>query len=376
MYGFEDFRLEPGERRLWRGKSFVSLTPKTFDLLVFLIEHKGRLLRKDDLLTALWPDAAVEENNLTVAVSALRKALGESGERRFIETVPKKGYRFVAQVTEVLTETAPRSNDAVSLTNTPQTEEMEGERVIAEPSTLPQTMAQNGLSSGYRIVALGVIVAALTAVGYFAYRRQAMPKHATASPRHLAILPFRNLRGNAEDEFLALSLADAVITKLGSIRQLTVRPSYDIQKYTNQSTDLSKIAADLDVDILLSGTFIHEGDDLRIAGQLIDVNSRDILWKGSFDIKYNRLLTVQERVAQQIIKGLELTLSPSEAARLNAERGHRTAPLRILPAWNRSVCEERVFAGQQSIRKISRTCAQLRSSLGESRQGLQRQRVV
>ena len=90
MYGFEDFRLEPGERRLWRGDASISLTPKTFDLLVFLIENKGRLLRKDDLLTALWPDAAVEENNLTVAVSALRKALGESGERRFIETIPKK----------------------------------------------------------------------------------------------------------------------------------------------------------------------------------------------------------------------------------------------------------------------------------------------
>jgi TolB-like protein/Flp pilus assembly protein TadD len=141
----------------------------------------------------------------------------------------------------------------------------------------------------------------------------------------LAILPFRNLRGNADDEFLAFSLADAVITKLGSIRALTVRPSYDIQKYTSRVVDLPKVAADLGVDTLLTGTFIHEDDNLRIAGQLIDVKTRDLLWKGSFDIKYNKLLTVQERVAHQIIQGLELTLSPSEAARLKA--GEAVDPL-------------------------------------------------
>jgi len=101
MYGFEDFRIEPDERRLWRGEAAVTLTPKAFDLLLFLVEHEGRLLRKNDLLSAVWPDSAVEENNLTVAVSALRKALGESEKRRFIETVPKKGYRFVAQVTDL-----------------------------------------------------------------------------------------------------------------------------------------------------------------------------------------------------------------------------------------------------------------------------------
>lgn len=104
MYGFGDFRLEAGERRLWRGEASVALTPKTFDLLLFLVQNEGRLVKKDDLLAAVWPDATVEENNLTVAVSALRKALGESEAQRFIETVPKKGYRFVARVTKLRAE--------------------------------------------------------------------------------------------------------------------------------------------------------------------------------------------------------------------------------------------------------------------------------
>ena len=332
MYGFEDFRLEPGERRLWRGDASISLTPKTFDLLVFLIENKGRLLRKDDLLTAVWPDAAVEENNLTVAVSTLRKALGESGERRFIETIPKKGYRFVAQVTDLRAETPAKFRDAFTQMNQSEweaTEEVEGGQLSAEDSPAPQQITTKEISNDRRvlvlILVLSVLLVTFAGLGYLAYRSSSPTKRATRAPRHLAILPFRNLRGNAEDQFLALSLADAVITKLGSIRELTVRPSYDIQKYTSQSVDLPKVAAELDVDILLTGTFIHEGNDLRIAGQLIDVKSRDLLWKGSFDIKYNRLLVVQERVAQQIIKGLELTLSPLEAARLNA--GEAVDPL-------------------------------------------------
>src|SRR3954469_17892004 len=137
MYGFEDFRLEPGERRLWRGESSVALTPKTFDLLLFLVEHEGRLLRKDDLLAALWPDASVEENNLTVAVSALRKALGESEARRFIETIPKTGYRFVAQVTELQAETGRVLPDAISSTDPSRPELTEDKEGKPKGSILP-----------------------------------------------------------------------------------------------------------------------------------------------------------------------------------------------------------------------------------------------
>jgi DNA-binding winged helix-turn-helix (wHTH) protein/TolB-like protein/Flp pilus assembly protein TadD len=328
MYGFEDFRLEPGERRLWRGDTSVALTPKTFDLLLFLVEHEGRLLRKDDLLSAVWPDAAVEENNLTVAVSALRKALGESEARRFIETVPKTGYRFVARVTELKAETPPLPLNGVGPASQseigPTT--MEGAATIAPTDALLQPkIPRREISARFRFLAVALALAVLIGLGYLTFAGRFSPKRAATAPRHLAILPFRNLRGNPQDEFLALSLADAVITQLGYIRALTVRPSYDIQKYTSQIVDLPKVAADLGVDTLLTGTFIHEDDNLRITGQLIDVNTRDLLWKGSFDIKYNKLLTVQERVAQEIIRGLELTLSPSEAARLKA--GEAVDPL-------------------------------------------------
>jgi TolB-like protein len=136
----------------------------------------------------------------------------------------------------------------------------------------------------------------------------------------LAILPFRNLKQDAASDFLGFSLADAVITKLGYVSALTVRPSSAVEKYRNQVIDIPKVGNDLNVDTLLTGNFIREGDDLRITSQLIDVKKQALLWKGSFDLKYEKLLSVQDNVAQQIVKELALSLSPLEAERLQANR--------------------------------------------------------
>ncbi len=177
-----------------------------------------------------------------------------------------------------------------------------------------------GLSSSRRklLARLMVMLVALLAIGYFAVRKL----HTTPTavhPRSLAILPFRNLKQDPETDFLGFSLADAVITKLGYISALTVRPSSSVDKYRNQIIDPKKVAADLNVDTLLTGTFIKDGDDLRITTQLVDVKPDKILWQDTIDLTYDKLLTVQDRVAQQLIKGLELNLSPAEVANLKPD---------------------------------------------------------
>lgn len=163
-----------------------------------------------------------------------------------------------------------------------------------------------------------LIVAAIT-FGVFSSRRSkiAQPR---AAPRSLAILPFRNVRPDPSTDFLGFSLADAVITKLGYVDAFTVRPSSAIEKYRNQAIDPQKVAAELKVDTLLTGSFIKEGSELRINAQLIDVKGNQMLWQDTIDLKYDKLLTVQDRVAQSLIRGLELKLSPGEAARLQHDR--------------------------------------------------------
>jgi TolB-like protein len=118
----------------------------------------------------------------------------------------------------------------------------------------------------------------------------------------LAILPLQNLRQDPDDDFLGFSLADAVITKLGYVSSLTTRPSAAVEKYRNQVIDIQKVAADLNVDTLLIGSFIRDDDDLRITYQLIDGKTEKILGRGTIDLKYDKLLRVQDNVAQQLSK--------------------------------------------------------------------------
>ena len=327
MYEFGTYRFDPANHLLLSGGVSIPLTPKAFDVLLVLVQNGNRLTTKEELMTKVWPDSFVEEANLTVNISALRKALGETPDgKQYIETVPKKGYRFAAPVKEAkdteradTTETQMRTVEVVAgefhspRENVPETTRHSPPvRKIREQSF--PTWSSHRLSAGVFGLLLALVLAAI-----YLFRDARAPRSAPQKTHRLAVLPFQNLRENKETDFLGFSLADAVITKLGYVSELSVRPSYAVQKYKTQSQDVRKIAHDLDVDTLLTGTFLREGDDLRIACQLIDANAQSILWKGSYDLKYDKLLTVQDQVAEQIIKGLELTLSPSEAGHLKAD---------------------------------------------------------
>jgi serine/threonine protein kinase/TolB-like protein/Flp pilus assembly protein TadD len=171
---------------------------------------------------------------------------------------------------------------------------------------------------------LGLFLVVIVPILAYLYGRRPNLLPTAAGPRSLAILPFRNLKQDPATDFLGFSLADEIITKLGYVNALTIRPSSSVDKYRNQIIDPKKVAADLNVDTLLTGSFIKDGDDLRITAQLIDVKPDKILWRESIDLKYEKLLTVQDQVTQQIIKELELNLSPREAANLKPEKPIRS----------------------------------------------------
>jgi serine/threonine protein kinase/TolB-like protein len=180
--------------------------------------------------------------------------------------------------------------------------------------------AQRGFPRGKWILApAALVVAAVAILGYFYEHKLSTPAQGTQL-RSLAVLPFRNLRQDPAIDFLGFSLADEIITKLGYVNTLVIRPSSSVDKYRDQSIDPKKVAAELKVNTLLTGSFIKDGDDLHITTQLIDVNADKILWRDVIDVKYDKLLTVQDYVAQQIIKELEVNLSPMEAANLKPEK--------------------------------------------------------
>lgn len=315
LYQFGEFTLEPGERLLLRQGQPVSLTPKAFETLLVLVENCGHVLTKEELLQRIWPDSTVEETTLAQNVSTLRKALRSPGHD-FIQTIPKRGYRFTAQVIETAATT--QSNDR-HLHNGHENDHT----IMPEPDTTEQAVkpAQPQLLPYQLTIALLLIVLPAAMVYFLFFRQPPKPRLSALQQRSLAVLPFRNLKQEVATDFLGFSLADSIITKLGYVRALNVRPSSYVDKYRVRDVDPKRVAVDLNVNTLLTGTYIKERDDLRITAQLIDVLTNEILWKEAIELKYDSLMTVQERVAQQVIRGLQLDLSAAETERL-----HRDVP--------------------------------------------------
>jgi DNA-binding winged helix-turn-helix (wHTH) protein/TolB-like protein/Tfp pilus assembly protein PilF len=287
FYAFGPFVVDTARHLIHRNGEPVSLTPKTYDTLLVLVENSGVLMSKDELMNRLWPDHAVEEANLTQQIFMIRKALSDGvGRDQYIVTVPGRGYRFAGEVRGWSDEPAPAAE--------------------VEPPRLR--------SPRWWKVAL-IASAAIAAAAVAAIFLRPAP-----APRSLAVLPFQNLRQDQAIAFLGFSLADAIITKLDYVNSLTVRPSYAVAKFRTQPIDIAAAGRDLRVDALLTGSYIREGDDLRITAQLIEVKAQRILWRNVFDLKFDRLLTLHDDVVRQIIRGLSLSLTPNEGERLQPDK--------------------------------------------------------
>ena len=328
-FRFASYTLIPRDQLLLRGSQPVPFAPKLFDLLAYMVEHRGRLLTREELMKAVWADTVVEEGNLTVNISLLRKALGDAPNGKpYIETVPRRGYRFQAEFVEVdpgemadAGAAAGDSSDAAppvaAAAAAPAAQPTPAPAKAAAQPTHRRRDRQRAVFVGLALV-LGIAVAWIARSGFSTYQAR---QRAAASPLNLAVLPFRNLKPSGDDDFLGFAMADAIITRLGYFSRLSVRPSSAVAGYDPAALELARVARDLKVDRLLTGTYVHEGRDLRLSAQLIDAGSQRLLWSDSVSFDYQNLIDVQDRVAQELLARLQIPLSVPEATRL-AERHH------------------------------------------------------
>ena len=280
-YAFGPFLLDTRERRLLRDGKVVPLTLKAFDLLQVLVENQGHLLHKDELLRRVWPDAVVEENNLTVTISALRKALDEGpGDRQYIETVPRRGYRFVADL-----------------------------RASAEPAEAAPVL-RNGRARAFALGGAFLVVFAAAALA-FMWKRST--PGAARPVRSMAVLPFRSLTDDGE--YLGLGMADTLITRLGRTDVL-VRSTGAVQKYAVAGLDPVAAGRDLQVDAVLEGSIQTAGDRLRTTVRLLRVSDGSTLWAGTFDERLPDIFAVQDSISQRVAAALELELTDDQRSRL------------------------------------------------------------
>ena len=302
FYEFGPFRVDTLNHVLLRDGETLPLKPKVFDTLLVLIENRGRVLDKDELISRLWPDTIVEEANLTQNVYLLRKALGEDSQgEAYIQTMPRRGYRFVASVHEV----ADESPDLTS-------EEHARGQVVFEDEREKTTCAAGGVSGSswsrttlrQRVVAVAITAIALGAtLVYFWTSTRPQPAAAPAI-RSIAVLPFKPLGSDASDESLGFGMADTLITRLSNIKQLVVRPTSAVRKFTSPGQDSAAAGRELKVDAVLEGSIQRAGDRIRVTLRLVRVSDGSPIWAGQFDEQVNDFLAVQDRVSERVAHAL------------------------------------------------------------------------
>jgi TolB-like protein len=251
FYEFGSFRLDIDSRVLLRDSQIVPLTPKALDTLLALVERKGELVGRKELLETVWPDVHVEENNLNSNIFLLRRTLGEADQgQAFIDTVPRRGYRFVAHVREI---------------------------VVGR---------ECGLQGSPSSLALHL-----------------------PSSQTLAVLPFKTLCAEGCHEILGLGLADALITRLSNVRRVIVRPTSAISKYREPGQDPVIAGGELGVGLVLEGSVQRSGERVRVTVQLVNVADGAPLWAEKFDEDFTDIFAVEDAVSARIATALTAQLS-------------------------------------------------------------------
>jgi DNA-binding winged helix-turn-helix (wHTH) protein/TolB-like protein/Flp pilus assembly protein TadD len=330
LYGFDNFRLDVSNRQLLDDGRPVALPAKAFDMLVVLIENGGRLIGKDELFSRVWPDQIVEESNLTVQVSAIRKALGEHKDNlRYIVTVPGHGYRFTGDVIsldeeeeEVVIERHSRSGLVIE-SSQEQADAVEnaliknfGVQNVDHLTTRDGVAASTRPGAvGWRTLLLtGLIMIVISLGVIFMLKRSASTgKSASVAPiKSIAVLPFKPLVAASRDESLELGMAEALITRLSSLREISVRPTTAVRKYNGLDQDAVAAGRQLQVESVLDGSLQRAGDRLRVTVRLLRVADGQTLWTEQFDENFTNIFAVQDRVSEKIVGLLALKLTGQE----------------------------------------------------------------
>ena len=288
-FEFGPFHADMLTRRLSRDGKPLTLTAKAFDTLAVLLAHRGETVSKIDLMNAVWGETSVEENNLTQQISALRKVLGERArDHKFIVTVSGKGYCFVAPVKE-LSEAAAAEDRTVFAASASQGNRKQRLRL--------QLIGSDSLfGGGLAVTYVFVVCFAVVLFG---------GQNSQSRPQSVAVLTFRSL--DAGDEPLGAGLRDTLRARLGSIEDITVRPTAPDVAEQNALEAGRRLHA----DVVLTGSIQHDEGRLRVAVEMVDIAGERVVWGGTFDETSSNIFELQDSIASEVVRVLRGSHSPA-----------------------------------------------------------------
>jgi DNA-binding winged helix-turn-helix (wHTH) protein/TolB-like protein/Tfp pilus assembly protein PilF len=302
VYQFGPLCLDTAERCLFRDGLPVALTPKTFQVLLVLVESGGRTVDKDELINRVWAGSFVEEGNLKVTVSMLRKALGDGTNGQYIETLPRRGYRFIPPVRQLDDEEAR----LVRRPAVPSSPTVPLDDAALGPDARAQAAFRRvRLSLGFACVA----TVGLAISGYVLWKTPA----ADGPTQSIAVLPFKPLAAGSRDEPLEMGMADTLITRLSGLRHLDVRPLSAVRKYSDLDQDALAAGREQKVDAVLDGSIQRDGDRIRVTVRLASTADGGQRWSAQFDASAADIFAVEDSISRQVASALALQLAGGES---------------------------------------------------------------
>jgi TolB-like protein/DNA-binding winged helix-turn-helix (wHTH) protein len=298
-YRFKSFLLNVSERRLLDADKPVYLTPKSFDTLVYLLEHAGHLVEKEELLQSVWAESFVEEGNLARTVHDLRKALGQDKNgNKFIETIPTKGYRFVADVTKV--------NDAAE-----DADKQPAKISVSETSVKALPTTWLGFRAKPLLLGLAACIILVAAFGsYFLLFKRTS---ATGDGRKsIAVIPFVNATNDANLDYLVDGITDNVINQLSRLSGLKVIAGHSVFLYKGKEIDLKKVADELGAQALVTGDIKQVENQLIINVTLVDPNDGSQIWGKQYVKNSLDLIATQNEISQAVAKSLRVNVTDAD----------------------------------------------------------------
>ncbi len=377
FHHFDDFTVDSEQKVLLRNGAPLPLAPKVFDTLLILVEDGGRIVEKEALMNRLWPDTFVEESNLTFNIQQLRKALGDDARHpHFIETVPRRGYRFIARIEEPLdssvatTQFAPTRREAADSQLITRGEDSEGVKPHDTESpgaekfdSALKARAAAGIARKSRrktlLAAAAVAVVLIAVAGLLLLRHRSLARSQPAAGRlMLAVLPFQNLTGDAAQDYFSDGLTEEMITQLGNLdpEHLGVIARTSVMHYKNSQEPLDQIGRALRVQYVLEGSVRRESDRVRITTQLIQMKDQTHVWSREYDRELIHLLSLQGEIAKEVADEIHLTLGDhtrSEPSQISSTRSYEAFDLYLKGQyyWNKRWLPQAVPYFQQATAK-------------------------
>ena len=345
-FGTFEVSLQSGEVR--KAGVRIRVQQQPLKLLEALLEHPGEVITREELRSRVWPNESFGDFDqaVNIAIAKLRSALGDSAENpRYIETLPKRGYRFIADVSFVDADGRIRRPDSTSAdsTGTEPGHRLEGNGMAGPPEPEAGHQLQgNGLAvppvteRGPQIPDAGlavspkrrlwltgrgiVVLALVSSLAILCVLLVRSRGHRSAAIRSLAVLPLENLSGDAAQSYFSDGMTDELITDLAQISALRVISRTSVMTYKGAHKTLPQIARELNVDAVVEGTVLRAGDQVRITAQLIDASTDKHIWSHSYEGDLRDTLALQDQVARAIAEQIQINLTPREQAALKSVR--------------------------------------------------------